>query len=374
MRMFRERTAAASAMLVPLLVAVTASLAEEPNRANRDGPPGMVWIRGGEFTMGTSDPTAWNTEKPPHRVRVDGFWMDATEVTNAQFRAFVEATGYKTVAERPVDWNELRKQVPPGTPKPPDEQLQPGALVFTPPDHSVPLNDVSGWWTWTTGADWRHPEGPGSTIASREDHPVVHVAWEDAVAYAVWAGKRLPTEAEWEYAARGGLDGKRFIWGDEETTDANPRCNIWQGEFPWKNTLKDRFARTAPVKSFAPNGYGLFDMAGNVWEWCSDQFRADDYSRLVARQHGEPVVNPTGPADSWDPNEAIESTPKRVIRGGSYLCHKSYCESYRPSARRGLTPDTGMAHVGFRCVMTPEAWKARSETKPAPVRTTNPAQ
>ncbi len=337
------------------------------------GPPGMVWIRGGEFMMGTSDPAAWNTEKPPHAVKVDGFWMDATEVTNAQYRAFVEATGYKTVAERPVDWNELKKQVPPGTPKPPDEQLKPGALVFSPPDHAVRLNDVGEWWAWTTGADWRHPEGPNSTIEGRENHPVVHVSFDDAVAYATWAGKRLPTEAEWEFAARGGLVGRKFCWGDEETTDDNPRCNIWQGEFPWKNTLKDKFARTAPVKSFAPNGFGLYDMAGNVWEWCSDQFRADEYARVVARQHGAAEVNPSGPADSWDPNESIASTPKRVIRGGSYLCHKSYCESYRPSARRGLTPDTGMAHVGFRCVMTPDAWKLLSESKSPPARTTSPA-
>ena len=312
----------------------------------------MVWIPGGEFVMGTDDESAWNTEKPAHRVRVSGFWMDETEVTNDQFAAFVKATGYKTLAERPVDWEELKKQVPPGTPKPAPEMLLPGSLVFTPPDHPVPLDDIGGWWSWTTGANWRHPEGPKSSIEGRGKHPVVHICWDDAMAYAKWAGKRLPTEAEWECAARGGLAGKRFPWGDDEPTDAKPRCNIWNGAFPWKNTLSDKYLRTAPVKSFPPNAYGLYDMAGNVWEWCSDLYRADEYDRLMALHKGALLVDPPGPRDSWDPDEAIDSTTKHVIRGGSFLCHKSYCESYRPSARRGQTPDTSMSHLGFRCVMT----------------------
>ncbi len=316
----------------------------------KDAHDGMRWIPDGEFVMGTNDESAWNTEKPAHRIRVTGFWIDETEVTNAQFSAFVKATGYKTLAERPVDWEELKKQAPPGTPKPAPEMLLPGSLVFTPPDHAVPADDMRGWWTWTTGASWRHPEGPKSSIEGRENHPVVHVAWDDAAAYAKWAGNQLPTEAEWEYAARGGLVDKRFPWGAEEPTDRDPRCNIWQGEFPWKNTLKDKYMRTAPVKSFAPNGYGLYDMAGNVWEWCSDNYRADEYERVLTESKGAVLVNPAGPRDSWDPDDAIDSTTKRVIRGGSFLCHKSYCESYRSSARRGQTPDTSMSHLGFRCV------------------------
>ena len=289
-------------------------------------PAGMAWIPGGEFTMGSADPLARPDEQPPHRVRVAGFWMDEAEVTNAQFAAFVAATGYRTVAERPVDWEELRKQVPPGTPKPPDSQLQPGALVFTPPAEPVDLDRFDRWWSWTPGACWNHPAGPASTIAGKGQEPVVHVAFEDAQAYARWAGKRLPTEAEWEYAARGGLEGKRNAWGDEPVDPR--RANTWQGHFPDRNTREDGFALAAPVKSFPPNGYGLFDMAGNVWEWCSDAYR---------------------PYDGADPR--ITFVPgSLVVRGGSFLCNDSYCSSYRPSARMSQTPDTGMQHLGFRCV------------------------
>jgi formylglycine-generating enzyme required for sulfatase activity len=276
--------------------------------------------------------------------------MDATEVTNAQYREFVKATGYKTVAERPLDWEELKKQVPPGTPKPADDVLQPGSVVFMPPDQPVALNNVQNWWQWTVGANWQHPEGPNSNLDGRDQHPVVHIAFEDAVAYAKWADKRLPTEAEWEFAARGGLERKRFTWGDQPYDDEKPLCNIWQGEFPWKNTLTDKYLRTAPVKTFPPNGYGLYEMAGNVWEWCSDFYRADAYVRRTVQSKGEVIENPKGPNDSWDPNDAVESNPKHVIRGGSFLCHVTYCESYRPSARRGEAPDTGMSHLGFRCV------------------------
>jgi sulfatase modifying factor 1 len=276
-------------------------------------PAGMVLIPAGEFAMGSDAPDARSNERPVRTVKVDAFLIDRTEVTNAQFADFVKATGYVTVAERPVDWEELKTQVPPGTPKPPEEMLQPGALVFMPPRNPVPLDDPSGWWTWTLGASWRHPEGPGSDIADRMDHPVVHIAFDDAVAYAQWAGKRLPTEAEWERAARGGLEGKRFVWGDGPL-DAT-RCNVWQGDFPWRNTAEDGFIRTAPVGTYAPNGFGLVDVAGNVWEWCSDEFA---------------------------PGE-------RAHRGGSYLCNPSYCSSYRPSARMGCTPDTALGHLGFRC-------------------------
>jgi sulfatase modifying factor 1 len=310
-------------------------------------PPGMVWIAGGEFMMGTDAPSGWPDEKPAHRVRVDGFAIDATEVTNAEFRAFVEATSYVTTAEKPPSLEDVMSQVPPGTPPPRPEDLVPGALVFTPPSGRVDLQDFSQWWRWAPGASWRHPEGPGSTIEGRDDHPVVQVSWDDAVAFARWAGKRLPTEAEWEFAARGGLEGKPFVWGDEPPTRSPGLANIWQGEFPHQNSAMDGFARTAPVRSFPPNGSGLYDMAGNVWEWCADWYERELYGR---RAGGGVVVNPTGPERSKDP--ARPFTPQRVQRGGSFLCNDSYCSRYRPSARHGCSPDTGMSHVGFRCAMT----------------------
>jgi len=329
-------------------------------------PPGMVWIPGGEFSMGSTDPLARRDESPVHRVRVDGFWMDATEVTNAQFRAFVDATGYLTVAERPIDWDEMRKQLPEGTPKPPDEELLPGSLVFSLTEKPVGLEDNARWWRWVTDASWRHPEGPDSSIRERENHPVVHIAYEDALAYAVWAGKRLPTEAEWEFAARGGLDGKVNVWGNEPV-DAT-RANIWEGEFPHENTGEsvggDGFLRTSPAKTFPPNGYGLYDMAGNVWEWCSDLFRPDTYAQRV-REHGPDAViaNPKGPARSFDPRHPHEPV-LRVQRSGSFLCNDSYCASYRPSARMPGAPDTGASHVGFRCVK--DAAPADAPSTPAP--------
>lgn len=315
------------------------------SRRSPPTPPGMVWIPAGEFRMGTADDSGNRNEQPAHLVRVDGFYLDESEVTNAAFRKFTEATGYVTTAEKAPDWDEIKKQLPPGTPKPADHQLVPGSLVFTPPDQEVPLNDVSRWWKWTPGANWKHPEGPRSDLAGRDDHPVVHVSWDDAVAYARWAGKRLPTEAEWEYAARGGLAGKRYTWGDRPLSDADGSfANIWQGTFPNKNLKTDGYERTAPVKSYPPNGYGLYDMAGNVWEWCSDWYRADAYAR---RAGPVAVRNPAGPSDFWDPTEPL--VPKRVVRGGSFLCHVTYCESYRTAARRGTAVDTGMSHQGFRC-------------------------
>ena len=316
----------------------------------------MVWIPGGEFTMGTDSELGWPDEKPAHRVRVDGFWMDETEVTNAQFHAFVEATGYVTTAEKPPDVEEILRQSPPGTAPPPKELLVPGSLVFQPTAGPVKdLRDYSQWWHWTPGANWRHPEGPGSGIVGKDDHPVVHVSWDDAVAYAKWAGKRLPTEAEWEFAARGGLEGRPYVWGDEKPTDTNIFANLWQGEFPHRNTARDGYVRTAPVKSFAPNGYGLYDMAGNVWEWCSDYYQADLYRRRV---RDAVIVNPSGPAAAMDPRHPRAAS--RVQRGGSFLCHDSYCWRYRPSARHGCSPDTGMSHVGFRCVTSKQRWANRS--------------
>jgi formylglycine-generating enzyme required for sulfatase activity len=213
----------------------------------------------------------------------------------------------------------------------------------------VDLSDYSQWWHWTPGANWRHPEGPESRIEGRADHPVVQVSWDDANAYARWAGKRLPTEAEWEFAARGGLDGKPYVWGDDRPSDARPAANIWQGEFPHRNTVGDGFTRTSPVGSFPPNGFGLYDMAGNVWEWCADWYQRDLYRQ---RARGEIIVDPAGPERSSDP--ARPFTPQRVQRGGSFLCNDDYCSRYRPSARHGCSPDTGMSHVGFRCVMTPQ--------------------
>ena len=310
--------------------------------APQDAPPGMVWIPGGEFTMGGDDPLARPDEQPLHRVRVRSFWMDATEVTNAQFVAFVQATGYRTVAERPIDWEEMRKQLPPGTPKPDESRLQPGALVFTPPDESVDLSQFDRWWSWVPGADWRHPRGPDSSIEGRENAPVVQVALEDAQAYAKWAGKRLPTEAEWEFAARGGLDRKVNVWGDVPI-DAT-RANIWQGEFPNRNTAEDGFALVAPVGKYPANGFGLHDMAGNVWEWCSDRYRPDAYALQAQRAQGGAVENPQGPDAEPGALEVF------VVRGGSFLCNDAYCASYRPSARMRETADTATQHIGFRCV------------------------
>ncbi len=312
-------------------------------------PPGMVWVPGGEFTMGTDSELSFQNERPSHRVRVDGFWIDATPVTNAEFRAFVKATAYMTTAEKPVDWEELKKQVPPGTPKPPDEMLRPGSLVFTPPDHAVDLRDLSGWWTWTTGASWRHPEGPAGDINDKNDYPVVHVSWDDAAAFAKWAGKRLPTEAEWEFAARGGARTyTRFSWGDEFRPAGKFMANTFNGEFPHHNTVDDGYAGISPVKAFPPNGYGLYDMGGNVWNWTADLYRPDTHA--TAKAAGV-CCNPTGPKSTFDPVREVPTCVERVIKGGSYLCHPSYCESYRPTARRGRPPDTGSSHVGFRCVM-----------------------
>jgi formylglycine-generating enzyme required for sulfatase activity len=319
-------------------------------------PPGMVWVPGGEFTMGTDSEESWPDERPAHRVRVESFWMDQYEVTNAQFRAFVEATGYVSTAERPPDVDEILKQVPPGTPPPPKEVLVPGSLVFVPPDHAVSLQDYRQWWKWTPGASWRHPEGPSSTIDGRDDHPVVQVSWEDATAYARWAGKRLPTEAEWERAARGGLERKPYVWGDRAPSDETIFANLWQGEFPLRNTARDGFARTAPVRSFPPNGYGLFDMAGNVWEWCADRYQPDLYRSRVGRGV---IDNPTESEAGPNP---VPLMPQRVQRGGSFLCSDSYCSRYRPSARHGCAPDTGMSHVGFRCVLSAGSAGSSTET------------
>ncbi|HVJ80490.1 MAG TPA: formylglycine-generating enzyme family protein [Planctomycetia bacterium] len=323
----------------------------QASSAPQKGPPGMVWVPGGAFMMGADAAPAGRDERPAHRVRVDGFWMDETDVTNDQFAAFVAATGYVTTAEKPVDVEEILRQSPPGTPPPPKEMLAPGSLVFAPPaGETKDLRDHTRWWRWTPGANWRHPEGPESNLEGRGDHPVVHASWYDATAYAKWAGKRLPTEAEWEAAARGGLEGKTYVWGDSPFSDEKPQCNCWQGEFPGKNTARDGYERTSPVKAFPPNGYGLYDMAGNVWQWCGDWYDADLYAR---RAGGGVVVNPPGPGKCNDPRNPL--SPSRSQRGGSFLCHPSYCWRYRPSARHGCSADSGMSHVGFRCAASQES-------------------
>lgn len=315
----------------------------------------MVLIPGGEFMMGSDAGYAFPNERPAHRVKVKPFLMDVHPVTNTEFTRFVKATGYVTVAERPVDWEELKKQVPPGTPKPPTEMLAPGSLVFHQTDGPVDLRGMAAWWKWINGASWRHPEGPQSNISGRENHPVVHIAWEDANAYAAWAGKRLPTEAEWEFAAIGGGGGKRYPWGDEERPGGRFMLNRWTGQFPYHNDASDGFVGTSPVGSFPANGYGLYDMGGNAWNWCSDLYRADTYSKQA--ESSRVCCDPTGPKTTQgetvipgDPSPPmVPGAERRVTKGGSFLCHPDYCESYRPSARRGTPPDTGSSHVGFRC-------------------------
>jgi len=307
-------------------------------RAPREtAPEGMVWIPGGEFWMGSDEPD-FQDARPWHRVYVNGFWIDKTEVTNAEFARFVAATGYVTIAERTP-----RAEDFPGAPP---ENLVAGSVVFTPPAGPVSLDDHYQWWNYVKGADWRHPTGPGSTTLGKENHPVVHVAYDDALAYAAWAGKRLPTEAEFEFAARGGLDRKAFAWGDSFMSGGHYMANTFQGHFPDTNSGEDGFLATAPVGSFPANAYGLYDLAGNVWEWASDWYRPDYYQTLA--DEGGVAKNPQGPADSFDPSEP--GTKKRVQKGGSFLCTDQYCKRYMPGGRGKGEPDTGTNHTGFRCV------------------------
>ena len=312
-------------------------------------PDGMIWIPGGEFVMGSDRLEAKADERPAHKVKVSGFWMDVTPVTNRQFKAFVDATGYKTTAEKVPILEEIMAQVPPGTPSPPAELLVPASLVFKPTSKVVPLNDIRYWWEWKPGADWRHPEGPESSLMGKEEHPVVHVSWFDAVAYATWAGKRLPTEAEWEFAAYGGQKDIVYVWGNEEFSEENPQANIWQGDFPYKSTKPSQMYGTTPVTQFKPNNYGLYDMSGNVWQWCADLYHAHYYTKnkdIIS-------LDPKGSEQSFDPDEPY--AVKHVHRGGSFLCHKSYCKGYRITARMKTCPDTSLNHLGFRCVQTPHS-------------------
>lgn len=317
-------------------------------------PANMAWVPPGRFQMGSDSRLAQNNEKPAHPVHVDGFWMDVTHVTNDEFAEFVRQTGYVTTAERKPDWETIRVQLPPGIPKPPDDVLVPGAMVFVGTSCPVDLRDYSQWWRYVPGANWRHPQGPGSSIEGKGDHPVVQISYEDALAYAKWAGKRLPTEAEWEYAARGGLEQATYTWGDELMPDGKPMANYWdteqQGTFPVISPKAGGAEGTVPVRTFLPNGYGLYDMTGNAWQWVADWYAADYFAKQAESK--TLVKNPKGPDASFDPADpgVPVDAPKRVIRGGSFLCNESYCLSYRPSARRGSDPHSPMSHVGFRLV------------------------
>ena len=311
-------------------------------------PEGMVWIPPGEFIQGAvhSDPMAMAHEKPAHKVSISGFFMDATEVTNAQFKKFVTATNYITIAERDIDWNEMKKQLPIGTPKPHDSILQAGALTFKSSTEKLNnLYDFSQWWRWTVGANWKHPQGPNSTIEGKEQHPVVHIAYQDALAYCEWAGRSLPTEAQWEYAARGQQDGV-YSWGTNGAK-LSEQANTWEGSFPDSNSMLDGFLGTAAVGSFPANPFGLYDMSGNVWEWTSDWYNTT-YYKTLAKQN-EPITDPKGAPNAYNPNNPY--TPERVIKGGSFLCNASYCASYRISARMASTEDSASEHIGFRTVL-----------------------
>ncbi|WP_396637428.1 formylglycine-generating enzyme family protein [Maribacter sp. R77961] len=326
--------------------ALTPLLVDQPDIL--ETPKGMVWVPGGQFQQGAvpQDNMAMAHEKPAVKVSVDGFFMDITEVTNQQFRQFVTETGYVTVAERVIDWEELKKQVPEGTEKPHDSILQPGALTFKKAKSTLPnLYDFSQWWKWTIGANWRHPNGPESSIKGKDNYPVVQVSYEDAMAYCEWAGRRLPTEAEWELAARAGNYGTTYLWGDD-ASELSKKANTWEGEFPVKNTVIDGYELRAPVKSYPPNAYGLYDMAGNVWEWTSDWYNTNYYKEMATATSG--LRNPLGSASPFTPNNPYAR--EKIIKGGSFLCSDSYCASYRVSARMGSSMDSSLEHTGFRTV------------------------
>ncbi|HEA30736.1 MAG TPA: formylglycine-generating enzyme family protein [Leeuwenhoekiella sp.] len=314
-------------------------------------PEGMVWVSGVHFTMGAQDDDkqALPREKPAHPVAVDGFFIDKTEVTNAEFKKFVNATGYVTLAEKPIKWEEMKTQLPPGTPRPADSILQPGSLIFNKElQHVYNLNDYSQWWEWKHGADWRHPEGPGTSIKGKDDYPVVHIAYKDALAYCEWANRRLPSEAQWEAAAHGKLNGGIYTWGNDPQK-LDKEANTWQGEFPIKNLASDGYTGAAPAASFSANSLGIYDMAGNVWEWTQDWFDVNYYSKAVGK--GE-LRDPKGAEKSYNPQSPYQK--EKVIKGGSFLCAASYCASYRISARMGNTMDSATDHTGFRTVATVE--------------------
>lgn len=320
---------------------------EAKKSSNTKPPEGMVWVETKTFLKGakSSDLFAMPREKPAHLVTVDGFFIDATEVTNKQFEKFVKATNYITVAERSIDWEEMKKELPPNTPKPHDSILQPGSLLFNKNIDAVAnMNNYFQWWTWKIGANWRHPSGPNSTIEGKDNYPVVHIAFEDALAYCKWANRSLPTEAQWESAAQGTNENMIFTWGNDLNM-LNSNANTWQGVFPIKNESKDGFEYLSPVKSYPPNSIGIFDMTGNVWELTSDLFNVNYYNQL---ELSKPIINPRGAKIAFNPNHPYQK--EHVIKGGSFLCHASYCASYRISARMGTSFDSGSDHVGFRTV------------------------
>jgi len=309
-----------------------------------EAPSGMVFIMGGEFLMGADNNQAMRDEYPQHKVNVNSFLMDETEVTNADFKKFIESTGYLTTAERTIDWNDLKKYLPPNTPKPHDSLLAPSSLVFF-ESQTKNLNDFSQWWKLQKEVNWKHPYGKESTIDTIMNHPVIHVSWDDAVAYCNWKGRRLPTEAEYEYAMRSGKSNTMYSWGNQPINSGKQKANVWQGNFPSNNVVSDEFYYTSPVKSFDKNDFGLYDISGNVWEWCSDLYHSDYYSTI---SNGI-ANNPTGPTKSFDPNDPYSS--KRVMKGGSFLCNDSYCSGFRNSMRMKSTPDSSSQHVGFRTVL-----------------------
>ena len=296
---------------------------------------GMIFVKGGEFEMGGDNNEAKQDEFPKHKVTLNSFWMDETEVTNDQFKEFVNATGYITTAEKAIDWNEIKKIVPPGTPKPHDSLLAPASLIFYETEVTN-LNNYTQWWRLEKNTNWRSPFGKDSNINNKGNHPVVHISWDDAIAYCKWAGKRLPTEAEFEYASRGGLKNNIYSWGNEPINQGKLKANTWEGKFPSNNKMKDKFYYTAPVKSFEPNGFGFYDLGGNVWEWCSDWFSPSFHQleRISTR------INPKGP----------DNGSTKVMKGGSYLCHESYCNRYRVAARSQNTPDSSTGNLGFRTI------------------------
>ena len=302
--------------------------------------PDMVWVPGGTFRMGSD--RHYPEERPAHPVTVDGFWIDRFPVTNERFGRFVDATGHVTTAEIPPDPAEYPGARP--------EMLHAGSLLFVQPDGPVDLGNYANWWHFRAGTDWRHPQGPGSSLAGLEQHPVVHASYGEAEAFAVWAGRELPTEAEWEFAARGGLDGTAFAWGDELLPGDRHMANTWQGQFPWQNLVADGYERTSPAGAFPPNGYGLFDMIGNVWEWTADWYRP-----LHGREAAKPCCMPRNPRvasreDSYDPALPHLRIPRKVVKGGSHLCAPNYCRRYRPAARLPESVDTSASHLGFRCI------------------------
>ncbi|MFD9680280.1 formylglycine-generating enzyme family protein [Rhodococcus sp. NPDC059969] len=305
-------------------------------------PKNMSLIPGGTYWMGSED--FYPEERPVHQVTVDGFWMDTTAVTVAEFRRFVKATGHVTTAEIAPD--------PADYPDADPALLVPGSLVFNSPPGPVPLDDYTQWWSFTPGADWRHPEGADSNIGGRERHPVTHVSYFDAQAYAAWAGKDLPTEAEWEFAARGGLDRQAYVWGDHDSPGGRPGGNVWQGQFPWENLLEDGYERTAPVGKFRPNDYGLLDMAGNVWEWTADHYTSDHAHGSKNVAPASSCCIPRNPRAEFA-TEVLAGEPyaRRVIKGGSHLCAPNYCLRYRPAARQGESEESSTCHVGFRCII-----------------------